>query len=73
MLEDATFLRCENIVLGYRFKELIKDASFRVYGAVNNVFLVTKYSGQDPEVFGGIDNNFYPRPRVYTFGLSLDF
>ncbi len=72
-LEDATFLRCDNIVLGYRFAKFYKDASLRVYGAVNNAFIVTKYSGQDPENFGGIDTNFYPRPRVYTFGLSLDF
>jgi iron complex outermembrane receptor protein len=73
MVEDATFLRCENIVLGYRFNKFYKDASLRLYGAVNNAFLVTKYGGQDPENFGGIDNNFYPRPRVYTVGLSLDF
>ena len=63
----------ENIVLGYRFNKFYKDASLRLYGAVNNAFLVTKYGGQDPENFGGIDNNFYPRPRVYTVGLSLDF
>ena len=73
MVEDASFLRCENIVLGYRFSKLYKDTSLRIYGAVNNAFIVTKYSGQDPENFGGIDNNFYPRPRVYTVGLSLDF
>ncbi|MEZ4853506.1 TonB-dependent receptor domain-containing protein [Flavobacterium sp.] len=75
MLQNATFLRCENIVLGYRFNKLFNNdsTSLRLYGAVNNAFLVTKYSGQDPEVFGGIDTNFYPRPRVYTFGLSLDF
>ena len=42
-------------------------------GAVNNAFLVTKYTGQDPENFDAIDGNFYPRPRTYTFGLSLDF
>ena len=51
----------------------IKNTSLRLYGAVNNLFLLTKYSGQDPEVFNGIDANFYPRPRVYTVGLSLDF
>lgn len=75
MLQDATFLRCENIVLGYRFKRLFENdnTSLRLYGSINNAFLITKYSGQDPEVFSGIDNNFYPRPRVYTFGLSFDF
>jgi len=72
-LEDATFLRCDNIVLGYKFNNFYKSASIRLYGAVNNAFLLTKYNGQDPENFGGIDNNFYPRPRMYTIGLSLDF
>jgi len=72
-LEDATFLRCENIVLGYKFNKFYKSSSLRVYGALNNPFIITKYSGQDPENFNAIDNNFYPRPRMYTFGLSLDF
>ena len=72
-LEDATFVRCENIVLGYTFPKFIKSTSLRLYGAVNNPFIITKYSGQDPESFGGIDNNFYPRPVSYTFGLTLDF
>lgn len=72
-LEDATFLRCENIVVGYRFNKFIKSSSLRLYGALNNPFIITKYKGQDPENFNSIDNNFYPRPRMYTFGLSLDF
>jgi iron complex outermembrane receptor protein len=72
-LEDATFLRCENIVLGYKFKKFIKSSSLRVYGALNNPFIVTKYKGQDPENFNSIDYNLYPRPKQYTFGLSLDF
>lgn len=72
-LEDATFLRCDNIALGYRFSDLIKDGSLRVYGAVTNPFLITDYSGEDPENFGGIDRNFYPRPTVYTLGVNIDF
>ena len=72
-LEDAAFLRCDNITLGYRFKNFVKDASLRIYGTVNNAFIITKYSGQDPENFNAIDNNFYPRPRMYTFGVNLDF
>jgi len=72
-LEDATFIRCENIVLGYKFNKFIKSSSLRLYGAVNNPFIITKYKGQDPENFNAIDNNFYPRPRTYTVGLSLDF
>ena len=47
--------------------------SFKVYFAVNNPFIVTNYSGQDPENFGGIDNNFYPRPTVYNVGVNIDF
>ncbi|HEY0047499.1 MAG TPA: SusC/RagA family TonB-linked outer membrane protein [Flavobacterium sp.] len=72
-LEDASFLRCENIVVGYKFEKFIKSSSLRVYGAVNNAFIITEYNGQDPENFNSIDNNFYPRPRLYTFGVSLDF
>ncbi|MGL2987047.1 SusC/RagA family TonB-linked outer membrane protein [Flavobacterium sp. RSSA_27] len=73
LLEDASFLRLDNITLGYKFAKFINSSSLRIYGSVNNVFIVTKYSGQDPENFNAIDNNFYPRPRTYTFGLSLDF
>lgn len=72
-LEDASFLRCDNIVLGHRFDNLIKDATLRLYGSVTNPFIIDDYSGQDPENFGGIDGNFYPRPTVYTFGINLDF
>ena len=72
-LEDATFLRCENIVIGYRFNKFYKNSTMRVYGAVNNPFILTKYTGQDPENFGAIDNNFYPRPTSFTFGLNFDF
>ena len=73
LLQDATFLRCDNITLGYKFIKFVKKSTLRIYGSVNNVFVVTKYTGQDPENFNGIDRNFYPRPRTYTFGLSLDF
>lgn len=73
LLEDATFLRCENIVLGYKFTKFVSNSSLRVYAGVNNAFLVTKYSGQDPENYNSIDNNFYPRPRIYSFGLNLNF
>jgi iron complex outermembrane receptor protein len=72
-LEDASFLRCDNITLGYKFAKFVKSSSLRVYGSVNNAFIITKYSGQDPENFNSIDNNFYPRPRIYTIGVSLDF
>jgi len=73
LLEDASFLRCDNITLGYKFAKFVHKSSLRVYGSVNNVFVVTKYSGQDPENFNAIDKKLYPRPITYTFGLSLDF
>ncbi|WP_264544363.1 MULTISPECIES: SusC/RagA family TonB-linked outer membrane protein [Flavobacterium] len=72
-LEDASFLRCENITLGYRVNNAIKNGSLRLYVAANNLFLVTKYSGQDPENFNAIDNNFYPRPQVFSFGVNANF
>ncbi|WP_456440626.1 SusC/RagA family TonB-linked outer membrane protein [Psychroserpens sp.] len=72
-LEDASFLRCENIALGYTLKNFLKDTRVKLYGAVTNPFLITDYSGQDPENFTGLDNNFYPRPQVYTIGINLDF
>ncbi|WP_303317318.1 SusC/RagA family TonB-linked outer membrane protein [Flavivirga abyssicola] len=72
-IEDASFLRCENIVLGYTFNQLFKNTNLKLYAAVNNAFLITNYSGQDPENFNAIDDNFYPRPRVYSFGVNLDF
>jgi TonB-dependent starch-binding outer membrane protein SusC len=72
-LSDATFLRCENLTLGYTLNKAIKNASLKLYVAGNNLFLITKYRGQDPESFNGIDNNFYPRPKVYSFGINLNF
>ncbi|WP_274475076.1 SusC/RagA family TonB-linked outer membrane protein [Mangrovimonas aestuarii] len=72
-LESAAFLRCENIVLGVNIPDFTKGASLRLYGSVTNAFLIDNYSGQDPENFNAIDNNFYPRPRIYSFGINLDF
>lgn len=74
-IENGAFLRCDNITLGYRFNDVIKNGygSIRLYAAVNNAFLVTNYSGQDPENFNTLDSNFYPRPRQWSFGLNFDF
>ena len=72
-LENASFVRCENITLGYKFNKFIKSSSLRLYAAVNNAFIITKYSGQDPENFNGIDNNFYPRPRIISAGFNFEF
>ena len=48
-------------------------ARLNVSASCQNVFVVTKYSGIDPEVYGGVDNNIYPKPRTYTLGISLGF
>ncbi|ASW74082.1 SusC/RagA family TonB-linked outer membrane protein [Chryseobacterium piperi] len=73
-LHDASFLRLDNVTLGYNIENIFGNkVSLRVYGSVNNAFIITKYKGQDPENFGGIDNNFYPRPRIYTVGFNFNF
>lgn len=73
-VENASFVRMDNINVGYNFGRLWNDnVGVRVTATVNNVFVITKYSGLDPEIAGGIDNNFYPRPRVYSLGVNLDF
>ena len=72
-LEDASFIRCESISLGYNFGTLVGGATLNASLNVNNAFLITKYSGRDPENFGGIDHNFYPRPQSYTLGINIDF
>ncbi|RIJ43172.1 TonB-dependent receptor [Pontibacter oryzae] len=73
-MENASFLRMENISLGYDFGRLFNDAvALRLSANAQNVFVITKYNGLDPEIAGGIDNNFYPRPRVYTLGVNIGF
>ena len=45
----------------------------RFYGTVQNVFTITEYEGLDPEIGSGIDNNVYPRPRIFTLGVNVNF
>lgn len=73
-LENAGFVRCDNITLGYTWPSLIDgNLRLRLYGAVQNPFVITKYKGLDPEVFGGIDNDVYPRPVTFTLGVVATF
>lgn len=73
-VERADFLRMDYLNVGYDFGKVWNERMhLRVGAAVNNVFLVSTYSGLDPEISGGIDNNFYPRPRIYSFNLTLTF
>jgi iron complex outermembrane receptor protein len=87
-VQNASFLRCENITLGYNVGKFFGDkVNIRLSAAVQNAFVITKYDGLDPEIINvgvydsaanqpkditfGIDNNFYPRARTYTFGLNI--
>ena len=75
-LEKANFLRMDFINIGYNFGKLgftKEKIGLNANFVVQNAFVITKYSGQDPEIGGGIDNNFYPRPRVYSVNLTFDF
>ena len=75
-LENASFLKMDNITLGYTFdKFFTSKISGRISASVQNVFTITKYNGLDPEIPGvdGIDNNIWPRPRTFTLGLNLNF
>ncbi len=71
-LENASFLRCDNITLGYSFTT--PKVSGRAYCTVSNPFVITKYSGLDPEVgMGGVDNSIYPRSMTTVLGINLQF
>lgn len=75
-IQNASFLRLDNINIGYNFGQVFsKKANLRVSANVQNVFVVTKYKGLDPESANdsGVDNNIYPRPRIFSIGANLDF
>lgn len=73
-VKDASFIKLDNVTLGYTFdKTIIKSASLRFTAGVQNVFILTKYDGLDPEKFNGIDNNVYPRARTFLFGVNANF
>ena len=75
-IENASFFRLDNINFGYNFGNLIsKTTQLRVNANVQNVFIITKYTGADPESANstGVDNNIYPRPTIYSIGANLDF
>ncbi len=74
-IENGSFLRADNITMGYNLSNLLKSKRMtaRVSAIVQNAFVITKYTGIDPEIANGIDNNFYPRPRTVSVGLNLGF
>ncbi len=73
-LRNGSFLRCENITIGHTWDNLLNDnLRMRLFAGVQNPFIITKYKGIDPEVFGGIDNSVYPKAVIYTLGVVATF
>ena len=68
----ADFMKIDHMTLGYTFRDLI-GKSLRLYFTAQNAIVITQYDGLDPEIFGGIDNNIYPKPRTFLFGLNVQF
>ena len=71
-VENASFLKMDNLNIGYDFGKIAKTVKLKLTATVQNVFTLTKYSGVDPEIPGGVDYGFYPRPRIYSVGLNLE-
>ncbi len=73
-IQNASFLRMDNAYVSYNVGKVINNsATLTINANVQNVFVITKYTGLDPEISSGVDNNFYPRPRIYSLGLNLRF
>jgi len=73
-IQEASFLKLDNITLGYNFDKIFNQkVNLRLYTTVQNLFTITNYTGVDPEINGGIDNNFNPRPRTVLFGFNFNF
>ena len=73
-VENASFLKMDNLILGYDFGRLFHDTvGLNLSFMVQNVFTITNYTGVDPEISGGIDQSFYPRPRIFSLSVGLTF
>ena len=72
-IQEASFVKIDNISIGYTIPDFMGDCKLRFYGSIQNVRTFTDYDGLDPEIYGGIDNNFYPRPQTGVLGFSIDF
>jgi len=71
-VQKADYLKIDHLTVGYNFDHLIGNF-FRIYATLQNPLVATSYEGLDPEIFDGIDRNFYPRPRTFLFGLNVEF
>ena len=75
-IHDASFIKIDNVTLGYTIPKLFgfdDNVSLNIFGTVQNLATFTRYDGVDPEVFGGIDGEIYPRPRTFIIGLKLNY
>ena len=73
-LRNASFLRCDNITLGYTWNNLLNNnLRLRLFAGVQNPFVITKYNGVDPEVFSGVASSPNPRSTTYSLGLVATF
>ena len=77
-LQDGSFLKLDNFTLGYTFPKLFEVSadrpfSLNIFGTVQNICTFTRYTGIDPEIFGGIDGTVYPRPRTFILGAKVNF
>ncbi len=70
-VENASFLKMDNLTLSYNFD--LRNVVLRVSAIAQNVFTITKYTGVDPEIYNGVDQSFYPRPRIFSLGVALQF
>ncbi len=72
-VENASFLKMDNLTLGYNFGKITERFGMNITAMVQNVFTITNYSGVDPELDDGVDTSFYPRPRIFSLSIGLDF
>ena len=77
-LQDGSYLKLDNFTLGYTFPKLFnvtadRPFSLNIFGTVQNICCLTRYTGIDPEIYGGIDGTVYPRPRTFVAGVKLNF
>ena len=72
-LENASFLKMDNLQLAYDFGKVYKSLNLHVSAMLQNVFTITKYKGVDPESMNGVDTAIYPRPRTFSVTVGLNF
>jgi iron complex outermembrane receptor protein len=72
-VENASFLKMDNLQIGYHFGQINRFFSLNLSAMIQNVFTITSYNGVDPESGSGIDSSVYPRPRIYSMTLGLEF